>query len=195
MCLKNLGYTFVHLTQIWSVENNCRMGANQFWELPRDCPQDPTYCPSIERLWKWNPRAPGGFSAAVWSPAHVDAGRVACLRGPGTNRRPSIQEHAMLTVGFPNPSLICGTDKYSAQWYWEKSLECTKAEPVMVGQGEGKHYKGLDILSYSCLVQGWKLVPLFIRSIFRWWCHCSETHGFLFVHIYFYFDDFCIIAL
>lgn len=30
MCLKDLGYAFVPLTQIWSVERNHRMGENQF---------------------------------------------------------------------------------------------------------------------------------------------------------------------
>lgn len=30
ICLKNLGYTFVHLTQIWSLEGGHRMGENQF---------------------------------------------------------------------------------------------------------------------------------------------------------------------
>lgn len=30
ICLKNFGYTLVHLTQMWSVEGNHRMGENQF---------------------------------------------------------------------------------------------------------------------------------------------------------------------
>ena len=30
ICLKNLGYTFVHLTQIRAVEGNHRMGENHF---------------------------------------------------------------------------------------------------------------------------------------------------------------------
>lgn len=45
----------------------------------------------------------------------------------------------MLMVGFPDLSVRCCTSKYCVQKYWEKSVEHTHAEPVAVGQGEGKY--------------------------------------------------------
>lgn len=41
----------------------------------------------------------------------------------------------MLMVGFPDLSVRRCTNKYCVQKYWEKSV----AEPVAVGQGEGKY--------------------------------------------------------
>lgn len=90
-------------------------------------------------------------------------GCAADLWSPGINGRQLIQEHAMLTVSFPDPSVRCCTGKYCAHQHLKKSVEHIEAKPLMVGQDEEKWCYSPDMLCNPCLAQGWK--PLFIRNI------------------------------
>lgn len=154
-------------------------GGNQFWEVP----WDPVYCPSIEQLWKWDPRL--AWRLFYWSTMGCAAG----LWSPGIHQWQAADPgacHAL--ISFPDPSVRCCTGKYTSTWkrMWNTSRP---------NQSWWDRMKINAAIAQTCYATLAGMKTSLHQKHLQWHCHCSDTNGFLFVHTYSCLDSFCISAL